>query len=43
MDKILLGALCVLWCMFLAEGLWVATGLGVVAMIQTVRIIDLGE
>lgn len=41
MDKFLLGALFVLWCMFLAKGLLVATGLGVVAMIQTARIIDL--
>lgn len=43
MDKFLLGALFVLWCMLVAKGLWVATGLGVVAMIQTMRIIDLGE
>lgn len=43
MDKILLGALFVLCCMLLVKGLWVAVGLGVVAMIQTARIIDLGE
>ena len=43
MDKILLGALFVLYCMFLVKGFWVAAGLGVVAMIQTVRIIDFGD
>lgn len=43
MDKFLLGALFVLWCMLLAKGSWVAVGLGVVSMIQTARIIDLGE
>jgi len=43
MDKILLGALFVLWYMLLAKGLWVAAGLGIVALIQTVRLIDVGE
>ena len=43
MDKILLGALFVLWCMLLAKGLWVAVGLGIVALIQTARLIDVLE
>lgn len=43
MDKILLGALFVLWCVLLVKGLWVAVDLGIVTMIQTARIIDLGE
>ena len=43
MDKFLLGALFVLWWMFLAKGLWVADVLVVVAMVQTTRLIDILE
>ena len=43
MDKVLLGALFVLWCMLLAKGSWVAVGLGIITMIQTARLIDVME
>jgi hypothetical protein len=43
MDKFLLGALFVLWCMLLAKGSWVAVGLGIITIIQTARLIDVLE
>ncbi len=43
MDKFILGVLFALWGMLLAKGLWVAVGLCLVSIIQTVRIIDIGE
>jgi len=42
-DKFLLGALFVLWCMLVAKGSWVAVGLGIITIIQTARLIDILE